>query len=140
MSSGFSKAEQDAMKQRAAELRAERGGKKKAEWLESLLEAIEAMPEADRAIAVGVHQIVSEVAPELSPRTWYGFPAYERDGKVLVFVQPAAKFDTRYTTLGFQDNAALDRGAMWPTSFAITEMNDDVAAQIRELVTRAVGK
>ncbi|MDY4041284.1 MAG: hypothetical protein SOY67_04190 [Collinsella sp.] len=139
MSSGFSKAEQEAMKQRAEELRQERGGKKKAEWLETLLETIEAMPEADRTIAVMVHQVVTEVAPELSPRTWYGFPAYERAGKVLVFFQPASKFDARYGTLGFQDTAALDEGDFWPTSYAITSASDEVAEQVRALVKRAVG-
>lgn len=139
MSSGFSKAEQEAMKQRAEELRAERGGKKKADWLESLLEAIEAMPENDRAIAVMVHQVVSEVAPELSPRTWYGFPAYERDGKVIVFFQPASKFDVRYGTLGFQEGAALDDGDMWATSFAINQVTDEVTERVRELVKRAIG-
>lgn len=139
MSSGFSKAEQEAMKQRAEELRAERGGKKKADWLESLLEAIEAMPENDRAIAVMVHQVVSEVAPELSPRTWYGFPAYERDGKVIVFYQPASEFDVRYGTLGFQEGAALDDGNMWATSYAINQVTDEVTERVRELVKRAIG-
>lgn len=139
MSGGFNKAEQEAMGQHAEELRAERGGKKKAEWLESLLETIEAMPGGDREIAVMVHQVVSEVAPELAPSTWYGFPAYERDGKVLVFFQPAFKFDARYGTLGFQDNAALDDGDLWPASYAIMSASDEVADRVRELVKRALG-
>lgn len=99
-STGFSAAEKAAMAERAEELRAQRGGKKKADALQDLMEKIEAMPEQDRALAVAVHQIVTEVAPELEPRTWYGMPAYARGTDVLVFLQVSSKFGVRYTTLG----------------------------------------
>lgn len=135
---GFSEAELAAMKERAAELRAEKGGKKKADNLQALIDKIAEMPEGDREIAAAIHLIVSEVAPELAPRTWYGMPAWEKDGNVLVFVQVASKFGVRYSTLGFQDNAALDDGDMWPTSFAIPAMTDTVRERIRELVQQAV--
>lgn len=138
-STGFSAAEKAAMAERAEELRAQRGGKKKADALQSLLEKIEEMPEQDRAVAVAVHQIVTEVAPELEPRTWYGMPAYARGKDILVFLQVSSKFDVRYTTLGFNEGAALDDGAMWPTSFAIAGLDDDVRARIADLVRRAVG-
>lgn len=138
-STGFSAAEKAAMAERAEELRAQRGGKKKADALQSLMEKIEEMPEQDRAVAVAVHQIVTEVAPELEPRTWYGMPAYARGKDILVFLQVSSKFEVRYTTLGFNEGAALDDGAMWPTSFAIVELDDDVRARIADLVRRAVG-
>lgn len=99
-STGFSAAEQAAIAERAQELRAQRGGKKKADALQDLLVKIEEMPEPDRALAVAVHRIVTEVAPELDPRTWYGMPAYARDTDVLVFLQVSSKFGVRYTTLG----------------------------------------
>ncbi len=138
-STGFSAAEKAAMAERAEELRAQRGGKKKADALQDLMEKIEAMPEQDRALAVAVHQIVTEVAPELEPRTWYGMPAYARGKDVLVFLQVSSKFDVRYTTLGFNESAALDDGPMWPTAYALTALNDDVLARIADLVRRAVG-
>ena len=103
------------------------------------MEKIEAMPEQDRALAVAVHQIVTEVAPELEPRTWYGMPAYARGKDVLVFLQVSSKFDVRYTTLGFNESAALDDGPMWPTAYALTALDDDVRARIADLVRRAVG-
>lgn len=138
-STGFSAAEKAAMAERAEELRAQRGGKKKADALQDLMEKIEAMPEQDRALAVAVHQIVTEVAPELEPRTWYGMPAYARGKDVLVFLQVSSKFDVRYTTLGFNESAALDDGPMWPTAYALTALNDDVRTRIADLVRRAVG-
>ena len=138
-SAGFSEAEKAAMSERAEELRAQRGGKKKAEALQDLLERIEAMPEQDRAIAVALHQIVGEVAPDLEPRTWYGMPAYARGKDVVVFLQVSSKFGVRYTTLGFNESAALDDGDMWPTSFAVAALTDDVRARIADLVRRAVG-
>ena len=101
--------------------------------------ALRAMPEQDRALAVAVHQIVTEVAPELEPRTWYGMPAYARGTDVLVFLQVSSKFDVRYATLGFNESAALDDGPMWPTAYALTALNDDVRARIADLVRRAVG-
>ena len=136
---GFSEAERGAMKARAEELRAEKGGRKKATDLEKLLEVIEAMPEQDRAIAVALHQIVGEVAPDLEPRTWYGMPAYARGKDVVVFLQVSSKFGVRYTTLGFNESAALDDGDMWPTSFAVTALTEEVRARIADLVRRAVG-
>lgn len=138
-STGFSAAEKAAMAERAEELRAQRGGKKKADALQDLMEKIEAMPEQDRALAVAVHQIVTEVAPELEPRTWYGMPAYALDGKVVCFFKSAGKFEGRYCELGFNDPAKLDDGSMWPTVFAITAIGPAEEKRITELVTRAVG-
>jgi uncharacterized protein YdhG (YjbR/CyaY superfamily) len=139
VSDGFSKAEREAMKQRAEELRAERGGRKKADNLQAALDAIAEMPDADRTIAERVHAIVTRVAPELLPRTWYGMPAYAVGKDIICFFQGAAKFDARYATLGFNDRAQLDEGAMWPVSFAIIDWSDEVAEQVAELVRRAVG-
>ena len=137
-STGFSAAEKAAMAERAEKLRAQRGGKKKADALQDLLAKIDEMPERDRAMAVAVHQIVTEVAPELEPRTWYGMPAYARGKDVLVFLQVSSKFGVRYTTLGFNEGARLDDGVMWPTSFALTALDDDVRTRIAALVRRAV--
>ena len=135
---GFSEAERAAMKERADELRAEgRGGKKKADDLQSVLDKIAEMPEPDRTLAERIHAIVSAAAPDLAPKTWYGMPAYARDGKVVCFFQAAAKFDARYATLGFNDPANLDEGTMWPTSFAITDLTDADVKKIEELVRRA---
>jgi uncharacterized protein YdhG (YjbR/CyaY superfamily) len=134
---GFTAEERAAMKERAQEMRAAKKGKADPEA--DLLAKIAEMPPADRAIAERVHAIVREVAPGLSPKTWYGMPAWARDGKVVCFVQPAAKFKARYATLGFNDDAHLDDGAMWPTTFALTSVGDAEEARIRELVARAVG-
>jgi uncharacterized protein YdhG (YjbR/CyaY superfamily) len=135
---GFTEAERAAMKERAEELRAEgRGGKKKADDLQSVLDKIAEMPEPDRTLAERIHAIVSTAAPELAPKTWYGMPAYARDGKVVCFFQAAAKFEARYATLGFNDPANLDEGTMWPTSFAITDLADADVKKIEELVRRA---
>lgn len=137
---GFSKAEQAAMKERAKELKAEaRMNKKREEGERALLEKIAEMPPPDRAMAERIHAIVSEAAPELWPRTWYGMPAYARDGKVVCFFQGAAKFEARYATFGFNDAAALDDGHMWPTAFALVELSETEAARIAELVRRAAG-
>ncbi len=97
------------------------------------------MPPPDRAIAERIHAIVTEHAPGLRPKTWYGMPAYARDGKVVCFFQPAAKFGARYATLGFNDPAHLDEGTMWPTAFAITELTADDEARVAALVKRAAG-
>ena len=97
------------------------------------------MPPADRALAERIHAIVTEHAPELDPKTWYGMPAYARDGKVVIFFQPADKFKARYSTLGFNDTANLDDGSMWATSFAVTALTKADEARIAELVKRAVG-
>src|SRR3954449_4730317 len=118
---GFSAAERAAMKQRAEELRAGgRGGAKKAEGLQALLDSIARMAPADRAIAERVHVTVTATAPGLAPRTWYGMPAYaNEDGKVVIFFQDSGKFSYRYSTIGFQDTARLDDGDLWPTSYAL---------------------
>lgn len=139
VSDGFSKAEREAMKRRAEELRAERGGRKKADNLQATLDAIAEMPDDDRAIAERVHAIVTRIAPELLPRTWYGMPAYADGKDVVCFFQGAAKFEARYATLGFNDRARLDDGDMWPVSFAIVNWTDAVEERVEELVRRAVG-
>lgn len=140
---GFTADERAAMKSRAAELRAEAKAAKSAARAEialrAVLDAIAAMPEHDRMLAEGFHRIVTDVAPQLAPKTWYGFPAYTRDGKVVCFFQHAAKFGTRYATVGFQDDAHLDDGQMWPTTFAVTALTPEVEARLRELVARAAG-
>ncbi len=139
---GFSAEERAAMKQRAEELRASKGVKgaaKKAKELDACLDAIAALEGLDRTIAERYHVVVSEEAPQLDPKTWYGFPSYARDGKVVTFVQPASKFGTRYATIGFNEDAHLDDGPMWPTVFAVVEWNDDVEAELRRLVTKAAG-
>src|SRR4028118_1694820 len=123
-SEGFTDEERAAMKERAKELKAEaRANKKKAEGESDLLAKIAEMPEPDRAMAERLHEIVKASAPSLSPKTWYGMPAYaDKDGKVVCFFQSAEKFGARYATLGFSDEANLDEGAMWPTSFALREL------------------
>jgi len=141
---GFTADERAAMKERAAELRAEakraKGAAKAEAELNDLLEAIAKLPDAgDRALATRLHELIMAVAPQLAPRTWYGMPAYALDGKVLCFVQPASKFDTRYTTLGFNDTAQLDDGSMWPASFAVMSIGPAEEQRISELVRRAVG-
>ena len=139
----FTAAERAAMKDRAAELRAEgRAGKAaaKAAQLEAdVLAKIAELPDEDRTIAERIHTVVGEAGPDLAPRTWYGMPAYTRDGKVVVYVKPASKFGQRYTTLGFEDAAALDDGDLWATSYAVTRMTDDVAERVAALVRRAAG-
>ena len=141
--SGFSDAERAAMAQRAAELKATKGVKgaaKRAREYEACLAAIEALEGTDRSIAERLHVIVSEEAPGLHPKTWYGFPSYANDDdKVIVFFQPAAKFSTRYGTIGFNEDAALDDGSCWPTSFAVLHMTEPVETRFRELVRRAAG-
>ena len=136
----FSTAERDAMKQRAAELKAMKGVKgsaKKAKELEACLAAIEDLTGTDRIIAERLHVIVSEEAPHLDAKTWYGFPTYAKEGKNIVFFQPAAKFNARYGTVGFEEYAALDDGEMWPVAYAVIEMTADVETQLRGLVRRA---
>lgn len=140
---GLSDVERAAVKQRAAELRAEaKGGKgaaKRDREAQACVDAIAALSDPDRTIAERLHRIVADEAPDLDAKTWYGFPSYAREGKVLVFFQPREKFDTRYGTVGFQDVAALDDGGIWATSFAVTEMTDEVEARLREIVRRAAG-
>jgi len=139
---GFTSAERAAMKQRAEELKATKGVKgaaKRAKEYDACLAAIEGLEGADRQIAERLHVIVAEEAPELLPKTWYGFPSYARDDKVVVFYQPASKFDTRYGTVGFNEDATLDDGDIWATSFAVLQVSDAVEKQLRALVRRAVG-
>lgn len=136
--SGFSKREREAMRARADELREQgRSGRKAADDLQAVLDAIAAMGDEDRVIAERVHAVVTRAAPHLRPRTWYGFPAYALDRKVLCFFTSREKGESRYAVLGFNDNARLDDGPMWPTSFAIDEWTRDVEATIEDVVRRA---
>lgn len=141
-SEGFTDEERAAMRERAQELKAagrrgQRAGK--ADGERDVLEKIAEMPEGDRAMAERLHAIVKASAPGLSPRTWYGMPAYAKGGKVVCFFQSAQKFKTRYATLGFSDQATLDDGDMWPTAFALKELSAEVEAQIAALVKKAAG-
>lgn len=140
--SGFSKAERDAMKQRAEELRAQKGVKgaaKRQKEFDACLAAIDELTGLDNEIAARLHVIATEEAPHLDAKTWYGFPSYAKDGNVVIFYQPASKFGSRYGAIGFNDNAELDDGAFWPTAFAVVEWTDEVEATMRELVRRAAG-
>jgi uncharacterized protein YdhG (YjbR/CyaY superfamily) len=139
-SEGFSAEERAAMKERAAELRAAgKKGAKKADELQALLDKIAEMAPEDRALAERVHVIVTTTAPELSPKTWYGMPAYANaDGKVVVFFQDSGKFNYRYSTLGFQDAANLDDGDMWPVSYALMDWSPAVEKKVAELVKAAI--
>jgi uncharacterized protein YdhG (YjbR/CyaY superfamily) len=136
---GFSDEERAAMQERAKELKAAKRRSSKADGEADVLTQIAAMAEDDRAIAERLHALMKEIAPELSPKTWYGMPAYARDGKVICFFQAASKFKTRFATLGFSEHAKLDDGTMWPTAFAITRLSDQEAKQITALVQRALG-
>ena len=138
-SRGFTDEERDAMKERAKELKAEaRANKNKAEGESDVLAKIAEMPESERAMATRLHKIIKASAPVLSPRTWYGMPAYAKDGKIVCFFQSVQKFNTRYATLGFSDTAHLDEGSMWPTAFALTELPAAEEARISALVKKAV--
>jgi len=138
---GFTAEERAAMKERAKELKAEERAKKnRAAGESALLQKIAEMPEPDRAMAERLHEIVKASAPALWPKTGYGMPAYaNKDGKVVCYFQSAEKFDARYATLGFNDAANLDEGAMWPSSFALVELGAAEEARIGELVKRAAG-
>ena len=132
----FSAEERAAMRERAAELKAEA---RKADGEKILLAKVKEMPEADRVMAERIHEIVKANAPELSPKTWYGMPAYaNKDGKVVIYFQDAAKFDSRYATFGFNDTAKIDDGAMWPTSFALKKLTAADEKKIAALVKKAV--
>lgn len=138
--SGFSAEERAAMKQRADELRSTKGLKgaaKLAKEFEACVEAIEKLQDVDGDLARVVHRIVTEEAPGLNPKTWYGFPSYAKDGTVMIFVQPSSKFGTRYPTLNFAESANLDDGEMWPVSFAVTRVTGVVEDKIRALVKTA---
>jgi uncharacterized protein YdhG (YjbR/CyaY superfamily) len=130
-SKGFTAEERAAMKERAKELKAEADES-------AVLEKIAEMPKPDRTMGERLHAIIKASAPSLSPKTWYGMPAYAKDGKVVCFFQSAQKFNSRYATLGFSDEANLDEGAMWPTSFALKELTAAEEARIGALVKKAV--
>jgi uncharacterized protein YdhG (YjbR/CyaY superfamily) len=138
-SKGFTEDERAAMKERARELKAEaRRGADRAAGERDLLEKIAEMKGRDRAMAKRLHAIVTANAPDLDPKTWYGMPAYAKDGKVICFFQSAEKFNARYATFGFSDKANLDKGAMWPTAFALKELTESDEAKIAALVKKAV--
>jgi uncharacterized protein YdhG (YjbR/CyaY superfamily) len=133
----LSAAEKKAIKERAAELRA---SQKKEKLEQAVLDKIAEMPEDEQKLARQIHAIVTQEAPQLTAKTWYGMPAYvDANGKVVVFFQGASKFDARYSTLGFDEAAHLDEGSMWPTSWALTTLGEADAERVRELVRRAVG-
>jgi uncharacterized protein YdhG (YjbR/CyaY superfamily) len=134
---GFTDEERAALKERAQELRAE-ARSNKADGESDVLAKIAEMPEPDRTLAERLHALIKARAPALSPRTWYGMPAYARDGKVVCFFQSAHKFKARYATLGFSDQANLDEGALWPTAFALMALTPKVEAKIVELVQQAI--
>jgi uncharacterized protein YdhG (YjbR/CyaY superfamily) len=138
-SKGFTAEERAAVRARARELKAEeRASKNRAAGESDLLAAIAAMPEADRTLAERIHVLVTDSAPDLWPKTWYGMPAYARNDKVVCFFKSADKFKSRYATLGFSDQASLDDGTIWPTEFALTELTAANEAKIAKLVRKAV--
>jgi uncharacterized protein YdhG (YjbR/CyaY superfamily) len=139
-SEGWTDEERDAMKERAEELKKtkRRGGAKKADGEADVLAKIAEMPEPDRSLAERIHAIVKEKAPDLVPRTWYGMPAYAKDGKVVCFFQAADKFKARYATFGFNDTANLDEGTVWPTAWALTKLTAADEKRMGELVKKAV--
>jgi uncharacterized protein YdhG (YjbR/CyaY superfamily) len=140
-SEGLSKEERDAVKQRAKELREqEKAGKSRAAGEKAVLDAIAELEPEDKPLAEGFYKVVSEVAPDLVPKTYYGMPGFANgEGKILVFMQPAKKFKTRYATIGFEDRAGLDDGDVWPVGFAVRNWTPAVEAQFAELVRKAVG-
>lgn len=134
--SGFSAEERAAMRERAKELKASAN---REEAAKAVVDMIAEMPPADRALAERVHAIIVENAPTLAPKLWYGMPSYARDGKIVCFFQSAEKFKTRYATLGFNEDALLDDGTMWPTAYALTQLDEKNEAFIADLVKRAAG-
>lgn len=137
---GLSAEEREAVKQRAKELRAQaKAGKSREAGTKQVLEAIAKLDGTDKVLAEGLHKLVTEVAPQLTPKTFYGFPAYANEaGKVVVFIQPASKFKTRYATINFDDQANLDDGDLWPIGFAVTAWTPAVEKRITDLVKTAV--
>ena len=136
---GFTAEEKAAMRERAKEAKAEeRVNKDRAEGESDVLAKIAELPEPERAMAQRLHEIITTSAPILAPKTWYGMPAYAKDGKIVCFFQSAQKFNTRYATLGFNDTANIDEGAMWPTAFALMELTATEEERISALVKRAV--
>lgn len=137
---GFTDAERSAMKERAKELKGTgRGAQKKSDDAQAALDKIAEMSQPDRGIAERIHAIVTTTAPDLDPKTWYGMPAYAKDGTIVCFVQPSAKFGARYSMLGFNDAAKLDDGLMWPVYYAISGLTDTEAEKIEALVKQAMG-
>ncbi|HEY9411019.1 MAG TPA: DUF1801 domain-containing protein [Jiangellaceae bacterium] len=139
---GFTDEEKAAMKERARELKADKRRSTRAatpDGESAVLAKIAEMAEPDRTMAERLHEVITASAPDLEPKTWYGMPAYAKGGKVICFFQPAQKFNSRYATFGFNDDANLDDGTMWPTSFALTTLTAADEARIGELVTKAVG-
>ncbi len=138
----FSAEERAALKERAQELKAEqargKGAEKAAAEAKAVLDKIAEMPPKDRALAKKLHALITDAAPDLAPKLWYGMPTYTRDGKNVCFFQPASKFKSRYSTLGFDEHANLDAGSMWPTSWALTELTESDEKKIRTLVRKAV--
>jgi uncharacterized protein YdhG (YjbR/CyaY superfamily) len=137
-SKSFTDEERAAMRERAAEAKKESGGAKP-DGESDVLAKIAEMAEPDRAMAERIHAVITESAPELSPRTWYGMPAYAKDGKVVCFFQSGQKFKTRYATFGFSDKANLDDGEMWPSAYAVKKLTPATEAAIAKLVRRAIG-
>ena len=129
--------ERAAMQEHAKDMKAKRSGKK-VDGEADILEKIAEMPESDRVMAARIHEIIKETAPELAPRTWYGMPAYSKDGKIVCFFQSAAKFKARYATLGFDEKANIDDGSMWPTSWALTKLTPANEARIVDLLKKAI--
>jgi uncharacterized protein YdhG (YjbR/CyaY superfamily) len=140
-SGGLSKEERDAVKQRAKELRdQEKAGKNRAAGDKAVRDAIAEMEPADQSLAEGLYKVVTEVAPDLVPKTYYGMPGFANaEGKIVVFIQAAAKFKTRYATIGFEDRANLDDGDLWPIGFAVRDWTPAVEAKVTEIVRKAVG-
>jgi uncharacterized protein YdhG (YjbR/CyaY superfamily) len=137
--SNWSDEEKAAMKERAKELKAEKANKGKANDEQAVMDKIAEMPESEKLIAQRLHQMIKEEFPGLYAKTWYGMPAYQLDGKTLVFFQSAHRFGSRYSTLGFSDTAKLDDGAFWPTSFALVELDLKVESEVRDLIRKAIG-
>ncbi len=133
----FTDEEKSAMKERAKEVKAAKSGN--VDDATAVLDKIAEMEDSDRALAEKVHQVITDAAPGLAPRLWYGMPAYAKDGKVLCFFQPAKKFKSRYATLGFNDVAALDDGAMWPCAYALTTLTAADEKKVRALIAKAAG-
>ncbi len=135
---GFSEAEKKAMKERSEEIKREKSLKSKTDGEQAVLEKINEMQADDKKIAISLHKLIKQNFPQLSFRTWYGFPAYTKNGKVITFFQASKRFDERYSTLGFSSEAKLDEGAFWPTSYALTEWNDQIAVEVKRLIAKAV--
>jgi len=135
---GFSEAEKAAMKERSKEIKREKTSKKKTDGEQAVLEKINEMEADDQKIAIGLHELIKQNFPQLGFKTWYGFPAYTRDGKVITFFQASKRFDERYSTLGFSSDAKLDEGVFWSTSYAILEWNDEIEAEIKRLLKKAL--